>query len=419
MANASSTHLTALQTGTGLRSIPDSVAYCNRCGMCASVCPSYQLFKQEPFSPRGRNQTLRLLLSGRIKLKPARKAEYKLAEEMVHSCILCGRCVQYCPGEIATPEHVVELRRRLAISVLPVSLFYLLRLRQSVPTLFALLVRTGLALRWTGLGYIAACLPGFTWLWHALKLLPRKTAYGTGPDCAKPTLIYLPSLEAQFFMPSLFEKTYRLGSRQHKVRVWENTSSGLFEYIYGDLRRARKRVRQLMKKHAEQGNGKLPILTDSIDVYYFLTRAEELFAGYKTLEKKAARFAACIRYVTDFLPEKMPAAEAFSSPVQFMSGAAFSQQTLPQLKAQQILHTLFDKNFVQCGYKEGTVPPVGCGFVKHTHAPAYSLSAVQSIAAHQTQCVFVLSGLAALELMFYTRKFYPVAQVRHIVELNG
>lgn len=415
--NTSKTHLASLQTLSGLRSVYDSVSSCNRCGMCASACPSYQQTRQEPFSPRGRNQTLRLMLSGKVKLKQGK--ERKLAEEIVRSCALCGRCIQYCPGEIGTPEHVLELRRRLGISLLPSTLFCLLRLRETSPRLFVGLIRVGLVLRWTGALYLLACVPGFMWLWHALRMLPRKTAYFATAPCADPTLIYLPSLEAECFMPVLFEQVYKLASQKHHVLVWKNTSSGLFEYIYGDIRRSRKLVRQLIAKHAALGNGKLPLLTDSIDVYNFLTRAPQLFAGFKFLERKAAHFATCVKYVTDFLPEEVPADKSFPTPVQFISGAAFSQQTSPQLKAQQILRILFEKNFVQCGYKDGTIPPVGCGFVKHTHAPAYSLLAVQSLSAHQTKTVFVLSGLAALELTFYTRKFYPVAQVRHIVELNG
>lgn len=417
MPNIQREHLTSLQTLNGLRNIQDSVSFCNRCGMCASVCPSYQQTRQEPFSPRGRNQTLRLMLSGKVKLK--REPERKLAEEMVRSCVLCGQCVQACPGEIPTPEHVLELRRRLGISLLPTTLFLLLRLRQTAPKLFAVFVKIGLALRWTGVLYLLACVPGFTWVWHVLQILPRKAASSAGGYCTDPSLIYLPSLEAEYLMPTLFQQTYDLASHRGNVLVWRNTPSGLFEYIYGDIRRSRKLVRQLISKHAAVGDGKRPVLTDSIDIYNFLTRSTQLFAGFKLLERKAENFAACIRYVTDFLPEKAPAKNTFAMPVQLLSGAAFSQQTLPQLKAQQILRSLFRENFVQCGYKDGTIPPVGCGFVKHTRAPAYSLLAVQSISAHQTKTVFVLSGLAALELTFYARKFYPVAQVRHIIELNG
>lgn len=414
MANSSKEHLDTLQTPFGKRSVYESVCYCNRCGMCASVCPSYIHIQQEPFSPRGRNQILRQILAGKLKIT----RERKLLQQIIASCTLCGRCVQNCPGQIPTPEHVLELRRRLKISLLPSTLIYLLRLRQRTPDIFAFVVKGGLILRRTGLLRLVSCLPGFTWIKHALEIIPPAAQISTGASMKGPTLIYLPSLEAEFLMPSLFERTYKLAAQKHSVAVWSNTASGLFEYVYGDIRMARKLVRDLIVRHADVGNGKLPILTDSMDVYNFLMQASQLVANLPTLEKKAADFCACVRYVTDLFEPRLTSKNNFSAPVQLCSSAAFFQHGLAQQKTQKILTTLFGKNFVQCGYKEGTVPPLGCGFVTHTRAPAYSLSAVRAIAAHQTQTVFVLSGLTALELAFYVRRFYPAAHVRHIVELG-
>lgn len=414
MANASQAHLSTLQTPFGARNVYDSVCYCNRCGVCANACPSYRQRQQEPFSPRGRNQILRQLLTGKLKAK----REHKLLQKVLASCTLCGHCVQHCPGQIPTPQHMLELRRRLGISLLPRTLVYLLRLRQTTPQLFAFIVKSEFFLRRTGCLKLISYVSGFTWLKHALEILPSTVKISMGVSVENPTLIYLPSLEAEFFMPALFKKTYQLAAQKHNVTVWQNTSSGLFEYVYGDLRRARKLVRAIITRHANIKGGTLPILTDSIDVYNFLIRSAELFVGFPTFEQKARDFAACVRYVTDLFPSELTKGSSFPIPVKLYSGAIFSQETLPQQKARQILSTLFEKNFVQCGYKDETVPPLGCGFVVHTSAPAYSVSAVRTIAAHQIQTVFVLSGLTALELAFYVRKFYPVAQARHIVELG-
>ena len=408
-------HLSSLYTPFGVRSVQDAVSYCNRCGMCASACPSYQQTKQEPFSPRGRNQALRLALSGKIKLKNERK----LVTDMVRSCTLCGRCVQHCPGKIPTPELVLEMRRRQNIKLLPHALFYLLRLRQVTPRLFSTGMKMIHVLRWTGILHVLSIFPGCTWIGQVLKIWPHSAHVSCAVKTSSPTLIYLPSFEAEYWMPDLFEKTYRLAAQKHQVCVWQNTASGLFEYVYGDLRRSRKILQQLMAKQAALKHGTLPVLTDSIEVYYFLKQAPQLFAGFKTLEKKAINFAEHIYYVTDLLPSKLVAHKKFSSPVQLLSGAAFSQQTDPQLKAQQILSTLFKKNFVQCGYRDGAVPPLGYGFVDRSLSSVYMQSVVQLIAAHKTQSVFVLSGLAALELTYYTRKLDPKVHVRHIVELNG
>ena len=414
MANSSQTYLNVLQTPFGTRSVYDSVCYCNRCGMCVNVCPSYQQTQQEPFSPRGRNQILRQLISGKLKAKHNRK----VLEEVIYSCALCGRCVQNCPGRIPTPQHVLELRRRTKISLFPRTLFYLLRLRQKSPTVFTVIVRGGLLLRRLGLLQLISHIPGVTWVKHALEILPSKITSPVCKEIKDPTLIYLPSLEAEFMMPALFEQTYKLAAKEHNVRVWRNTSSGLFEYAYGDLRRARKLLRGLITRHARTGNGKLPLLTDSMDVYNFLVSAPQLFAEFPAFEKKAVDFSASIRYVTDFFPKKLNKGKAASSSVQLFCATAFSQDVSLELKIRKILCTLFEKNFVECGYKQGIVPLSGYGFVISTHAPAYALSAVQGMAVSQTQSVFVTNGLTALELSFYVHKFYPAAQVRHIVELG-
>ena len=414
MANSSQTYLSALQTPFGTRSLYDSVCYCNRCGMCANVCPSYQQTQQEPFSPRGRNQILRQFISGKLKATRNRK----LLEGIIRSCALCGRCVQNCPGRISTPQHVLELRRRTKISLFPRTLFYLLRLRQKSPTLFAGIVRGGLFLRRLGLLQFISCISGIAWVKHALEILPPKITFPVYKEVKDPTLIYLPSLEAEFMMPSLFEQAYKLASKEHHVTVWRNTASGLFEYVYGDLRCARKLLRGLITRHARTGNGRLPILTDSMDVYNFLVSAPQLFAEFPAFEKKAVDFSASIRYVTDFFPKKLNKGKAASSSVQLFCATAFSQDVSLELKIRQILCTLFEKNFVECGYKQGIVPLSGYGFVISTHAPAYALSAVQGMAVSQTQSVFVTNGLTALELSFYVHKFYPAAQVRHIVELG-
>ncbi len=406
-------NLASLDTVFGTRSVYDSVCFCNRCGLCAAACPSYQQTQQEPFSPRGRNQVFRWILEHKVKLK----RERALLTEMVSSCTLCGRCQQSCPGKIPTPQHMLELRRRLNIELLPRALVCLLRLRQSSPRLFARMVQLALRLRWAG--YVVCWLPGLTWIKHALSIIPRRKEKVPAPSVSQPTLIYVPSFEAQFFMPDLFHKTYQLAEKKHRPLVWQDSASGLFEYVYGDLRRARKLMRRLIVRHSHTGNGELPILTDSIDVYNFWMQVPQLFEGLPAFRQQALHFVSCVRFVTDLFPKKMALKEVVPGLMQFMPAALFSVETFPVVHAQEILHTLFKKNFVQCGYKDVTVPPLGYGFVKHTRAPEYMKSAVQALASHQTQTVFVLSGLACLELAFYMRKFYPAAQVRHIVDLNG
>ena len=61
-------HLAALDTPFGPRAVYDSVSFCNRCGSCQQACPTYLFTSQETFSPRGRNQLVRLITEGKLKL---------------------------------------------------------------------------------------------------------------------------------------------------------------------------------------------------------------------------------------------------------------------------------------------------------------------------------------------------------------
>ncbi len=382
--------------------------------MCAPVCPAYANRPQENNSPRARNQAIRLIWEGQ--LKP--KALHHELKNLITSCTLCGRCTQQCPGQIPTAQHILELRRRLCLPLLPQTLFTLLRLRETFPHLFKTGVRAGLYLRHTGLLHLLACADDFSWLKHALAILPAAIpAPFTAENKTRPTLIYLPSLEAEFFQPALAQQVYQTASKKHRVCVWQNTACGLFEYVYGDLPRARQLVKNLITRHARTANATLPLLTDSIDVYNFLRQSPQLFDGFTRWQAKAVRFAQCVRFVTDLLPKN--SRRMCTPPVLLMSTALFTQDSPAQQAAREILHSLFKKNFVQCEYKDACTAPAGYGFVSGPRATQYNVQAVRTVAKHQAQSVVVLSGLAELELNFYLRRFYPSARAHHLARLNG
>lgn len=408
------TGLQALHTPFGVRSITQSVAYCNRCGMCASVCPSYQKAPQESNSPRGRNQALRLLLEGKLKIQRDRRA----LEGLAFSCTLCGRCTQVCPGKIPTAQHMLELRRRLHTRALPRTLQQLMRWRQTIPWFFSGLVKGGVFLKRLGVGRFVSFIPGWGWIRRVDDLLPVRSECPFRPQPVKrPTLIYVPSLEAEFLLPQLAHKTYDVAAKKHRVTVWKNVSSGLFEYVYGDVRRAQKIMRGIITRHAHTGNGKMPLLTDSVNVFLFWKQAPQLFEGFPAWQAKAQQFVACVRFVTDYLPKKLRRVRAMNGSILEISSSLFACEGEPFTQATQILQTHFKKNFVQCGYKQAGVPPFGYGFVRPQDS-CWLIEAVRTVASHQAQQVFVLDGLAALELENGLRQFYPTAQVCHIVQLG-
>ncbi len=423
--HASKKHLSSLPTPFGQRSVYDSVSFCNRCGSCQQACPTYLLSAQEPLSPRGRNQAVRLLMEGKINLAQNRP----LLEKLAASCLLCGRCTQACAGKIPTAQHMLELRRALGGSLLPAGLQFLLSCRARRPQLFAFLVQTARLLRRIGAVRLMRMsgllsLPSLSWIRHADDILPRalhekarkQLLCHTRAAVQKPTLIYLPSLEAQWLMPDLGASVLTQAAQKHTVSVWHDPS-GLFEYVYADLRQSRRLLRRLIRRHQHTTGGRLPVLTDSIDVYLFLRSAPQLFERWPALQKQARRFASCVSFVTDILKPRPQKAEQTN--VRLDYSALFAREGEVFERVQKILKTQFKKNFVECWYKDADTPAFGYSFVRHNLAAPVCLQAVRSIARTQTGTVFTLSGLSALELNFYLKRFYPHARADHLVRLNG
>ena len=419
-------HLSQIHTDFGERSVYDSAAYCTRCGICQQACPTYQIFHQETFSPRGRNQALRLLAEGKIKLA----ANRQLIAQTTHTCLLCGRCTQACAGKIPTAEHVLEIRRSLGQRVLPRLLQALLRLRSSAPKLFSFLLRTGFLLRNWGMLHLLKKvgllrLQSLNWLKHADDILPTRAGSlkkllndisfpQEEKDIKK---IYLPSLEAEFFTPQLAFSSLQAAGKA--TVLWSNMSSGLFEYVYGDLRQSRKCVRRLIVRHLKTGKGKLPLITDSIDVYNFLQRVPQLFAGNNFWQKKAQNFAKRIVFVAELLPKKPTQKNTFISPVRLDPSALFTRESKAAQKSEEILKTIFKKNFVECSYTDADTPAFGYALAQLKLHEKIALNAVRAVARTQTGTVFTLSGLSALELGYQLKKFYPSAKAEHIIRLNG
>lgn len=421
-------HLQELETPFGKRSVYDSVAYCTRCGCCQQSCPIFLHAQQETFSPRGRNQLLRLLIERKLKVEK----DSSLIPQIIASCTLCGRCTQACAGKIPTPEHVLEMARAYRLKRLPLLLQAILQTREKSPRLFAFLVRTGLFWRRLGLFKLLRTfwitkIPSLTWLNYTDDILPKKIiplakllkTNFTQPETSDCSLIYLPSLEAAFFLPELAIQTLKAVQKKgEKPLLWQNFSCGLFSYVYGNLSCSKSQVRKLILKHKNIQGGTLPLLTDSIDVYNFLKKAPQLFAGHPAWEEKARNFAEKICFVTDFLTGN-DLKETFSGPVRLETSALFSRENDAFQASKQILKTLFHKNFVECLYTDADMPAFGYAFARPKEASQLGMQAVRTIARTQAKTVFTLSGLSALELSFYLRKFYPNAQAEHIVRLNG
>jgi len=84
-----------------------NVLACIRCGLCLSVCPTYNTDHLEVQSPRGRVALIRAVEEGRL---PLESPGFK--EHMYH-CLDCRACQTICPSGVKVGELVVAARAEL------------------------------------------------------------------------------------------------------------------------------------------------------------------------------------------------------------------------------------------------------------------------------------------------------------------
>jgi len=83
------------------------VQNCGKCGLCLSVCPVYQVLKQEQASPRARLQLIKAFEKKDLSASP-------LLKDMVSQCLMCGACKVACPSGINHYAKFMDMREQLA-----------------------------------------------------------------------------------------------------------------------------------------------------------------------------------------------------------------------------------------------------------------------------------------------------------------
>jgi glycolate oxidase iron-sulfur subunit len=86
------------------RTLEDKYLNCTRCGLCLSVCPTYQENLSEIDSPRGRVALARKGLESELDLTP------NLISQM-YACLDCLACNQICPVGLHPADLAVEMRQ--------------------------------------------------------------------------------------------------------------------------------------------------------------------------------------------------------------------------------------------------------------------------------------------------------------------
>jgi glycolate oxidase iron-sulfur subunit len=81
----------------------EEVNYCMRCGLCLSVCPTYQVSLRETESPRGRVALVAKAIEGELDLTPN-------FTDHIYRCLDCMACNEICPVGIKPADLCLEAR---------------------------------------------------------------------------------------------------------------------------------------------------------------------------------------------------------------------------------------------------------------------------------------------------------------------
>lgn len=81
---------------------------CVRCGLCTSVCPTYNLFFEEIEGPRGRVQLYANYAQGLVP-----ETERELVLEAAYECLDCRACQTVCPNGVKPGEAALDARAAL------------------------------------------------------------------------------------------------------------------------------------------------------------------------------------------------------------------------------------------------------------------------------------------------------------------
>ncbi|MBI3297792.1 MAG: (Fe-S)-binding protein [Elusimicrobia bacterium] len=311
--------LGSLLTTLGERSAYDAASQCSRCGYCEQSCPTYVATGREAFSPRGRNQLVRLMLEGKLD-DPAS------AEEALSTCLLCGACQTVCPAHVPTPDLVLEGRRALRGkgSALLDAVAKLMRER---PAFFRLLLGWAFRFKRWGLAGLAAR----SGLLRLMRLPVLEEMILTVPDApartadeelaGRPELGpaseaawgYFAPCGPRYLMPRVAVATAKaLGALVGKGAVLGNPCCGLLSFNYGDLDEARAAARAVIERF--EGSGLppgVPVAADCSSCAAFLKSYPQLFLADPAWRARAEAFAARVRDAVELLPaEKVPKNEA-------------------------------------------------------------------------------------------------------------
>ncbi len=410
-----------LLTDLGERSAYDAASQCSRCGYCEQACPTYTATGREAYSPRGRNQIVRLMLEGKLD-------DPEGALDALSSCLLCGACTTACYAKVPTPDLVLEGRRALRARA-PAAVRALTRLQLRSPrTLERLLKlaylakRLGLSraarpvLRALGLGVLAE-------MDEHVRRVPERIfdderRRAPGPEGENWT--YFAPCGPRYLFPRAALATQSVLKRlRGPGRFRDNRCCGLLAHNYGELEGARELARRNISEAESWGPG--PIVADCSSCAAFLKSYPQLFLspGQDGWRRRAQRFAARVRDAVEIYAQdaaRLPPAPGLGATCWHDSCRGLNGEGLKD-EPRRVARAIAGEEFREMPRADACCGGAGAfAFTRPELSDELLRAKVSGAAAAQARTVVAGSTSCLIQLARGFRMYYPDAEVIHISE---
>ncbi|MCG2726058.1 MAG: (Fe-S)-binding protein [Elusimicrobia bacterium] len=429
-------HLPTLITDLGEKKLYDSLSQCNRCGYCETVCPTYMLTGRESISARGRNQIIKMVMTGKIKNR-------ENARESVFTCLLCGACQSVCYAKVQTPEHVLEARRGIKNYSDNLGVKFGMKILLKKPQFLALWIKLGFLMKKIGLAFLAGKLGIYTILGmpqakeaqEAIDNPPLKflTDYlqkdpdlnsETGVEESKPAWAYFAPCGPNYIYPEVGLSTISILKRFLGKGIFlNNFCCGLIAYNYGKLEDAKKFAEKniiLFEKYKKKF-GDFIIVGDCSSCVAFMKTYEQLFTNDKEWRLRAKEFAQNIKDILE-LAAKFRVKEISAEKLQELqlgkvtyhdSCRACHGQNIRQ-EPRDILKKLIGDKFVELNESDWCCGGAGAfAFTQKQLSEKILHRKIKNIACAQAETVIAGATSCLIQINTGLKKHYPTAKVEH------
>ncbi len=432
-----SCHLPTLITDLGEKKLYDSLSQCNRCGYCETVCPTYMLTGRESISARGRNQIIKMAMTGKIKNK-------EKIQESVFTCLLCGACESACYAKVQTPDHVLEARRGIENYSDNFTVKLGIKFLLEKPKLLAFWMKFGFLMKKLGFAWLAGKLGIYT-------ILGMPTIKEAQEAIENPPLKFLsdylrkdsdlnpetPSNENQkiawayfapcgpnYIYPNVGLSTVNILKRFLGKGIFlDNFCCGLMAYNYGKLKDAKQFAKKniLLFEKYKKKFGNFIIVGDCSSCIAFMKTYEQLFTDDEEWRLRAKEFGQNMKDILELAPkfqikevsadtqkELYPGKVTYHDSCRACHGQGIRQEP------RDILKKLKGNDFVELNESDWCCGGAGAfAFTQKDLSEKILHRKIKNIACAQAKTVIAGASSCLMQINTGLKKHYPSAKVEH------